>query len=43
MDNVLKVNIVNFLTVGVMAFIFVYVADKAVAKFAPRFALVKQG
>jgi hypothetical protein len=39
MDNILKVNLVNFLTVGLMAFIFVWLVNWGAAKYAPALAI----
>jgi hypothetical protein len=39
MDNVIKVNIVNFITVGLMSFVFIYIVNYAATRLAPGLAL----
>lgn len=39
MDNVIRVNVPNFVTVGLMAFVAVYLLNLAASKFIPAFAL----
>lgn len=36
-DAIVKVNLVNFFTIGLMGFIFVFVAMMLISKFAPNF------
>jgi len=39
MDNVVKVNVVNFITVGLMAFVAVFLLNYLAARFVPMLAL----
>jgi len=39
MDNVIRVNLVNFITIGLMAFIFVYIVNLLTSKFLPKISL----
>lgn len=39
MDNILKVNLTNFVTVGLIAFVFVYVVNWIAQKYIPVLAI----
>ena len=39
MDNIIKINLINFITVGLMAFIAVFLINKAAAKIFPLLSL----
>lgn len=39
MDTVIRVNVVNFITIGLMAFIFIFLLNTAMEKFLPALAL----
>lgn len=39
MENVVRVNVVNFITIGLMAFIFIYLLNGLMERFFPMLAL----
>lgn len=39
MDNILKVNLVNFITVGLIAFVFVWIVNWLAGRYMPTLAI----